>query len=380
MPPVEKLWSTYKATADFDTFTADEHEIFYEPSTGDLRLDDGSTPGGIPLTFTEIRFDTTHTLSGNEPAGSLSWNTTDTTLDIVHPNGVVQSVGQELYAYVRNKTGSTIPNGTAVRFAGAEQNGQSRLLVAPFLADGTFPTLYALAVATEDIPDEADGRVTVWGKVRDIDTTGPGSETWNVGDILYGSPDTAGLLTNIVPTAPDNVVPFAAVLRVDATAGEIFVRPSYEQQKNYAEIIRSTDFAIANANTATAVVFTSNPFAQKITLDPLDNSKIIFEESGFYNIQVNVQLLSTTAAGKDVRLWLRKAGNNVSGTTRVTTLTGNNEYKTVTVTHNLSLTANSNVQIMVASTDTTVSLKSAPATAYAPASNAVEVIITQPAL
>jgi hypothetical protein len=175
-------------------------------------------------------------------------------------------------------------------------------------------------------------------------------------------------------------VPFAAVLRVDATAGEIFVRPSYEQQKNYAEIIRSTDFAIANANTATAVVFTSNPFAQKITLDPLDNSKIIFEESGFYNIQVNVQLLSTTAAGKDVRLWLRKAGNNVSGTTRVTTLTGNNEYKTVTVTHNLSLTANSNVQIMVASTDTTVSLKSAPATAYAPASNAVEVIITQPAL
>src|SRR6056300_198411 len=135
MPPVEKLWSNYKATADFDTFTDDEHEIFYEASTGDLRLDDGSTPGGIPLTFTELRFDTTHLLSGNEPAGSVSWNAEDETIDIVHPNGVVQSVGQETYAYVRNKTGSTIPDGTAVRFAGAEQNGESRLLVAPMQAN-----------------------------------------------------------------------------------------------------------------------------------------------------------------------------------------------------------------------------------------------------
>jgi len=380
MPPVEKLWSTYKATADFDTFTADEHEIFYEPSTGDLRLDDGSTPGGIPLTFTEIRFDTTHLLSGNEPAGSVSWNAEDETIDIVHPNGVVQSVGQETYAYVRNKTGSTIPDGTAVRFAGAEQNGESRLLVAPMQANNEFPTLYVLGVTTEDIADDADGRVTVWGKVRNIDTTGPGAESWNVGDIIFVSPTTAGGLTNVRPTAPNNVIPIAAVLRVDATEGEIFVRPSFEQQKNYAEALRSTSQQITPATTAVAVSFSSIPVAQQISLDPADATKIVFAESGFYNIAINAQLQSTNASAKDVRIWLRTGDVDVAGTTRVTTLTGNNEFRTFTATHNLSLAANANVQIMMASTDNTVSISASPATAYAPASNAMEVIITQPAL
>jgi hypothetical protein len=380
MPPVEKLWSTYKATADFDTFTADEHEIFYEPSTGDLRLDDGSTPGGIPLTFTELRFDTTHLLSGNEPAGSVSWNAEDETIDIVHPNGVVQSVGQETYAYVRNKTGSTIPDGTAVRFAGAEQNGESRLLVAPMQANNEFPSLYVLGVTTEDIADDADGRVTVWGKVRNIDTTGPGAESWNVGDIIYVSPTTAGRLTNVRPTAPNNVIPIAAVLRVDATEGEIFVRPSFEQQKNYAEALRSTSQQITPATTAVAVSFSSIPVAQQISLDPADATKIVFAESGFYNIAINAQLQSTNASAKDVRIWLRTGDVDVAGTTRVTTLTGNNEFKTFTATHNLSLAANANVQIMMASTDNTASISASPATAYAPASNAMEVIITQPAL
>jgi len=380
MPPVEKLWSTYKATADFDTFTADEHEIFYEPSTGDLRLDDGSTPGGIPLTFTELRFDTTHLLSGNEPAGSVSWNAEDETIDIVHPNGVVQSVGQETYAYVRNRTGSTIPDGTAVRFAGAEQNGESRLLVAPMQANNEFPTLYVLGVTTEDIADDADGRVTVWGKVRNIDTTGPGAESWNVGDIIFVSPTTAGGLTNVRPTAPNNVIPIAAVIRVDATEGEIFVRPSFEQQKNYAEALRSTSQQITPATTAVAVSFSSIPTAQQISLDPADATKIVFAESGFYNIAINAQLQSTNASAKDVRIWLRTGDVDVAGTTRVTTLTGNNEFRTFTATHNLSLAANANVQIMMASTDNTVSISAAPATAYAPASNAIEVIITQPAL
>ena len=160
---VEKLWSTYKATADFDTFTADEHEIFYEPSTGDLRLDDGSTPGGIPLTFTEIRFDTTHDVVGTEPPGSLTWSNSDQTLNLTHPNGVIQQVGQELYGYVRNNTGNTIPNGSAVRFSGAEQNGEARLEVSTMIADNSVPTLYVFGITTEDIEDGADGRVTVCG-------------------------------------------------------------------------------------------------------------------------------------------------------------------------------------------------------------------------
>jgi len=44
------------------------------------------------------------------------------------------------------------------------------------------------------------------------------------------------------------------------------------------------------------------------------------------------------------------------------------------------MTANSYIQVKYASTDTAVSLKAAPSTAYAPASHSIDVIITQAAL
>lgn len=378
MPPVEKLWSTYKATADFDTFTADEHEIFYEPSTGDLRLDDGVTPGGIPLTFTEIRFDTTHSPTGNEPVGSLSWSNSDQTLELVHPGGVIQQMGQETYAYVRNETGNTIPDGTAVRFAGALQNGEARLLVAPFQANNEYPSLYVLGITTQDIPDGEDGRVTVWGKVRGLDTTGQGGETWNVGDILYVDPDVAGGLTNSRPTAPDNVVPMAAVLAVDATAGEIFVRPSFEQQKNYAEFSNTTNQTAAAINTAYPLVYNVSGPSQQVSL--VSNSRITFAESGFYQFTVNAQVLSTNASAKNVRFWFRKNGTDIANTTRIQTLTGNNEYRPFSSTQTISVQVGDYVEVMWATTDLTARLTAAPATAYAPASPSSQVIVTQPAL
>lgn len=378
MPPVEKLWSTYKATADFDTFTADEHEIFYEPSTGDLRLDDGSTPGGIPLTFSEIRFNISHEATGSEPTGSLFWSNKDQTLDLVHPGGVVQQVGQEMYGYVRNNTGSLIPNGTAVRFSGAEQNGEARLQVAPMIANGTVPTLYVFGITTQDIADGADGRATVWGKVRDVDTTGPGAETWSVGDVVYVSPTTAGGLTNVRPTSPNNVIPIAAVLSVDATAGELFVRPSFEQQKDYGEFYNTADQTAALTDTAYSITFNASGASQQISV--VSNSRITFAESGLYTLVLNTQVLSTNAATKDVRFWFSKNGINIDNSTRILSISGINQYFPVSSSENVSVAAGDYVEVKWATTDTTASLKAAPATAYAPASPSSQVIITQPAL
>ena len=327
-----------------------------------------------------INFDTSYTESGSEPTGSMHWSSADDTLELHHPNGVVQQMGQELYGYVRNNTGNTIPNGTAVQFAGAEMNGTARLEVAPMIADGSSPTLYVFGITTESLADGADGRVTVWGKVRDLDTTGNGAESWSVGDLLYVSASTAGELTNVRPTAPNNVIPIAAVLRVDASEGELFVRPTIEQQKNYGKFSRTTDQAVGNANTAITTVFNSSSDRQNINLDGSDASKIVFSEAGLYSITVNAQLLSTNSSAKDTRIWLAKDGTNLSGSTRVLSLASNNEYKNLTLTHNVSMTANSYIQVKFASTDTTVGLKAAPSTAYAPASNSIDVIIIQPAL
>jgi hypothetical protein len=377
---IQNFFTSRDNNVDADTYVGQDGRLWYRIDTNNIWISDGSTPGGIPLNVTgnignidSIQFNTAANLVTNTP-GLLHWNSADDTLNLDMPGGVVQQIGQESYAYVRNRTGNTIPNGTAVRFAGAEQNGQARLLVAPMLADGTFPTLYALGVTTQEIADGEDGMVTVWGKVRDVDTS-----AFNVGDVLYVSPSVAGGFVNTPPTAPDNVIPMAAVLKKDAESGEIQVRPNYEIQKNYGSFFSNADQPIGNANVAANVTFSNTVASQQIVI--VDNSKVTFRETGFYQMTVDYQLVSTNASAKDVYLWYATNGNNTAATTRVITLTGNNEYKNVTISYNVSVpVANTYVQFRWASTSDAVSLSALAATAFSPTAPSVQLDIIQSAL
>lgn len=277
-----------------------------------------------------IQFDTTHEHEGEE-VGTLCWNPEDDTMNIQHSNGVVQQVGQELYAYVRNGTANTIINGTAVRFDGAEENGTSRLLVAPFLADGSYPSLYGLGIATSDIEPGADGKVTVWGKVRDLDTS-----AWNVGDILYVSPSIAGGLTNIKPTAPNNVIPLAAVLRSDEAIGEIFVRPTIEQQQYYGRFARTTTQTANTINTAYPIEFDDTEISNGVSIGT-PTSRIVVIQSGFYQFDLSIQAAASSNKGV-VYVWFRKG--NQSGSIDVPKSSRSN-----TVTNGDSFTISTSLQI-----------------------------------
>jgi len=322
-----------------------------------------------------LKFDRNHTQEEFPEVGQLSWSEQDQTLNLQHPNGVTQQIGQESYAYVRNKTGSTILNGTAVRFAGAEQNGTARLLVEPFQANNEFPSFYGLGIATEDIADSADGRITVWGKVRDVNTS-----AFNVGDILYVSPTVAGGLTNVKPTAPDNVNPMGSVLRVDSSQGEIFVRPNYEQQKNYGNFVSDSDQNMLLANTAQPIRLSTDLRAQQMQYLDSDRSKIQVFQSGLYAVTVNAQVTSTNSSSKNVYFWLRKNDSDLTGTTRLVTIVGNAVFTTFASTNTVSLDANDTIRHMWASTDATVTLQAVPATAFAPSSPSVKIDVTQAAL
>jgi hypothetical protein len=48
-PHVLELWSTRKNNADPFTFVGDFERIFYNPVTKSIRVSDGNTPGGIPI-------------------------------------------------------------------------------------------------------------------------------------------------------------------------------------------------------------------------------------------------------------------------------------------------------------------------------------------
>jgi hypothetical protein len=285
-----------------------------------------------------LNFDLTHEHDEVRTVGTLCWSQEDQTLNIEHPGGVTQQVGQELYAFVRNRTGSTISDGTVVRFDGAEQNGTSRLLVAPFLANGAFPSLYGLGITTQSINEDADGKVTVWGKIRDINTS-----AWNVGDILYVSPTIAGGLTNIKPTAPQNVIPIAAVLAKDVIKGEIFVRPTITQQEYYGRFAKTISQTATVINTPYPIEFNDTEISNGVVIGT-PTSRIVVPQSGFYQFDVSVQVESTSNKGI-VFLWFRKNGIDIPLSSRSTTVT-NGDLFTLNVNLQISLAASDYVEVI----------------------------------
>lgn len=321
-----------------------------------------STPNFIQMNTTPV------TVSG---IGKINWNATDQTLDIGMDYGVVQQVGMETYARVQNNTGSTIPNGTVVGFSGVGPD--DTLEVTPYLADGATPTLYVLGVMTHDLPDTGEkGYCTTFGYVRDIDTS-----AFAVGDILYASPTVAGGLTNVKPTAPDNVVPLAAVLHVSATAGIIFVRPTIQQQLYYGEFTKTNSQSPAVANTAYALLFTNTEIANGVSIGGT-TSQIIVAQAGLYNIAASVQITSTNSSQKSIWVWLRLNGTtDFPNSARVASITLNNGYLVVSLNEVASLAAGDFIEVMYAADSTNVSIATVAATAFAPAAPAVILAVTQ---
>jgi hypothetical protein len=153
---------------------------------------------------------------GSGDQGTLSWNADDETIDL-QENGTTLQLGQELHIHVRNDTGTTITNGTVVSFAGTI-GASSRLKAELFTADGNTEITHILGVATENISNGADGKVTSFGKVRDIDTS-----AWPEGTALYASSTTAGGFVTNAPASPAQAVIIAFVVNSHATTGSIEV-------------------------------------------------------------------------------------------------------------------------------------------------------------
>jgi hypothetical protein len=175
-----------------------------------------------------IQFNTS--TSTSVAPGQLAWNNSDGTLDLGMKGGnVVQQIGQEIFYEVRNDTGTTIQNGTAL-YASGVTAGSGRITAEPFTANGAVREVRFLGMATEDISNGANGFVTHFGYVRGLDTRGNvassiavGDETWAVGDILYAHPTVAGKLTNV---RPKHEISVAIIIVRHQNVGIVFVRPA----------------------------------------------------------------------------------------------------------------------------------------------------------
>jgi hypothetical protein len=167
--------------------------------------------------------------------GTLYWDDSRSTAALIM-NGTLQHIGQDTFFYVKNSTGSTIAKGTAVRFDGTD-GASGHLKIAPFLANGTYPSSYFMGVTAEEILNGEFGQVMHFGELDGINTT-----AYSAGDLLYASTSVAGAFQTTAPVAPNNIVLIAAAIN-STNNGAILVRPTYGSNINTDEGVKITSVA-----------------------------------------------------------------------------------------------------------------------------------------
>jgi hypothetical protein len=153
---------------------------------------------------------------GTGTQGTLTWDTDEDTLHL-SVDGISAHLAQDVFYHVRNNSGAQIDAGTVV-YATGTIGASGRITVGKFIANGTIGAKYMLGVTAEDIANDADGKVSHFGKIRQIDLSG-----FSAGSILYASSTTAGALTATEPTGTDLSLPIAFVVN-NASNGTLFVR------------------------------------------------------------------------------------------------------------------------------------------------------------
>lgn len=299
----------------------------------------------------------------------LAWNEALDTLIINHTGGVMQQVGEETFIYTTNTTGSTILNGELIGLDPVTDG------VVRYLADGNTSPIYFLGVATQDIPVGEKGRLTVFGRVRGLNTS-----SLLFRKNLYASASVAGAMTNTKPTFPNNSLNIGVTTVVSATDGEIFIRPILEQQKYSGSFFRVADATLAAINTATAIHFDQTGLASGVSIDPVNTSRVKVANSGLYSFNFSCQLASTNASIKNVKIWLAVNGVAIPNSTMRRALETGTANTVQTRSTVIPLNANDYVEVYWASDNINVVLDAVVADAVAPnapATPAVTLQVTQ---
>lgn len=208
---------------ELDNTTTFTPSADYHPATKKY-VDDNSgiaNDGSINFYGNTFRLNTSPSAVPGQ-TGEFSWNADEETYNFVLDGAVLQG-GQELHWHVRNQSGADINDGDPIMAVGT-LGSSGRILVD--LMDGTDVNnaKYFLGLATEDIPNNTNGKIAHFGKTRGLDTTGtPYGEVWNEGEVIWVSPTTIGGLTNIQPTSGTRL-PIAFVVTKHANQGNLAVR------------------------------------------------------------------------------------------------------------------------------------------------------------
>ena len=110
---------------------------------------------------------------------------------------------------------------------------------------------------------------------------------------------------------------------------------------------------VASASTALAIPYDTTDTSNQVALDPLDNTKIVFDVAGYYNIQFSIQLINATSSIDNVTLWFRKNTFDIAQTGGLVSIPSKHAggIGAAIVSWNLVVDVNAgdNIQLMMAS-------------------------------
>lgn len=125
---------------------------------------------------------------------------------------------------------------------------------------------------------------------------------------------------------------------------------------------------VPSSTTSLTIALTKTDASNQVSLDPLDNTKVVFAVAGYYNIQFSVQLLTFDNTIDNVTMWFRQNGvdiDNSAGIATVPSIHGGSPG-TAIISWNLVLPCNAGdyIQLLMASdTGNTVAATYPPGTA-----------------
>lgn len=310
-------------------------------------------------------------------AGQLGWNVLEDCLDVKQADDTTLQVGLEHYFQIHNTTGTTLLNGEVVMFAGvdAESTINPIPMVSRYTANGSATPLYIVGVMTNDVPNTNHGRATVFGKVRNLNTTGSSvGETWVKGDLLWAHPTLAGKLTKVRPTAPDVATSIAAVLQVGTTDGILLVRPTIWPRLFYGDWYSTQNQSHTTINTAKRITVNNTGFASGFTNN---NGLITAENAGLYNFQFSLQLISSNSSAQYLWIWYRKNGVDAPNSATKLSISSNSIVLAPSWNFPVSMHVGDTFELMWAADSINMSLSSQAATEFCPAIPAVILTVTQ---
>jgi hypothetical protein len=154
----------------------------------------------------------------NVDTAKMRWDYELGTVVLGMYDAVPNELGFKNFWLVKNQTGSTITKGSLV-YANGTVGASGRITVAKFIANGSIDAKLLLGITAHDLSNGEDGYVISFGKIRQVNT-----DTFAAGAILYPSPTTAGVWTDVEPIAPNIDMPIGFCINSSSNNGTIAIR------------------------------------------------------------------------------------------------------------------------------------------------------------